>query len=275
MSLRLYAKLRKRREFRKFSYNLKGCVIASWGKVTHGSKMHSISCSFYLFVLPSISSRALSSLALASYSSSMNSCCRFLPERKKSHRQSFATQRKGQIWQCFCHCLSLKIIAPWADSTARYILSYGAIHPKFFDQSVSTPETYPKFTCMQLKSSISDLPGRKEQGNDSPRVKKTPRNKRNWCQASVFILLYSESGNLYETEAIQHWENTLIVRKVSISNHTSQIKNKTKHKCTKRRQKNQFSQRDNMRDSLRGWQILEERKRLYFMGRDSITILFP
>lgn len=30
-----------------------------------------------------------------------------------------------------------------------------------------------------------------------------------------------------------------------------------------------------MRDSLRGWQILEERKRLYFMGRDSITILFP
>lgn len=108
MSLRRYAKLRKRREFRKFSYNLKGCVIASWGKVTHGSKMHSISCSFYLFVLPSISSRALSSLALASYSSSMNSCCRFLPERKKSHRQSFATQRKGQIWQCFCHCLSLR-----------------------------------------------------------------------------------------------------------------------------------------------------------------------
>jgi len=45
--------------------------------------------------------------------------------------------------------------------------------------------------------------------------------------------------------------------------------------CTKRRQKNQFSQRDNVRNSHRGWQILEERKRLYFMGRDSITILFP
>lgn len=151
--------------------------------------MHSISCSFYLFVLPSISSRALSSLALASYSSSMNSCCRFLPERKKSHRQSFATQRKGQIWQCFCHCLSLKIIAPWADSTASYILSYGAIHPKFYDQSVLTPETYPKFTCTQLKSSISDLPGRKEQGNDSPRVKKKKLRETGAKQTSLFYYI--------------------------------------------------------------------------------------
>lgn len=60
------------------------------------------------------------------------------------------------------------------------------------------------------------------------------------------------------------------------SHHMNQIKNKTKHKCTKRRQKkNQFSQRHNIRDSHRGRQILEGRKRLYFMGRDSISILFP
>lgn len=101
-SLGLHAKWR-RREFRKLSYSLRGRAICLMREGTTwrptGSKMHSISCSFYLFVLPSISSRALSSLALASYSSSMNSCCRFLPERKKSHRQSFATQRKGQIWQ--------------------------------------------------------------------------------------------------------------------------------------------------------------------------------
>lgn len=90
------------REVQGTQLRYEGVAFASQGEVPHevpqeGSKMHSISCSFYLFALPSISSRALSSLALASYSSSMNSCCRFLPERKKSHSQSFAALRKGQI----------------------------------------------------------------------------------------------------------------------------------------------------------------------------------
>lgn len=55
-----------------------------------------VSCSFYLFVLPSTSSRALSSLAWASYSSSTNSCCRFRPERKESHSQSFAARGRDR-----------------------------------------------------------------------------------------------------------------------------------------------------------------------------------
>lgn len=55
-----------------------------------------VSCSFYLFVLPSTSSRALSSLAWASYSSSTNSCCRFHPERKESHSQSFAARGRDR-----------------------------------------------------------------------------------------------------------------------------------------------------------------------------------
>lgn len=132
-SLGLHAKWR--REFRKLGYGLRGCAIClmregnTWSPA--GFKMHSISCSFYLFVLPSISSRALSSLALASYSSSMNSCCRFLPERKKSHSQLFATQRKGQIWQSIFELWqNSKTIAPWADSTASCVLCYGVVHMK-------------------------------------------------------------------------------------------------------------------------------------------------
>lgn len=158
-----------------------------------GSKMHSISCSFYLFVLPSISSRALSSLALASYSSSMNSCCRFLPERKKSHSQSFATQRKGQIWQSIF--ATVQVQRPLLLEQTQYCKLCSPLwcHSSEINQPVLTLETYPKFTCKQLKSCQYLRPAWKERaGQWLTQSKKNPsNNKRDLRQANIFILFWN------------------------------------------------------------------------------------
>lgn len=99
-----------------------------------GGRYHTnpaISCSFYLFVLPSISSRALSSLAWASYSSSMNSCCRLRPERKESHSQSFAMRGKDQSDSISARVPS-KGRCSLISRTTSCVLCCGLIHPKPF-----------------------------------------------------------------------------------------------------------------------------------------------
>lgn len=116
-----------------------------------GSEMHSISCSFYLFVLPSISSRALSSLALASYSSSMNSCCRFLPERKNPIVSHLPHRGKDKSDIIFA---TVKVQRPPCFLSRQHcrLCSWLWCHSAMINQCVFTPETYPKFTCKQLKS---------------------------------------------------------------------------------------------------------------------------
>lgn len=154
MALGLHAKWR-RREFRTLSSGLRGCAVCLMRKGTPqsptGSEMHSISCSFYLFVLPSISSRALSSLALASYSSSMNSCCRFLPERKNpivSHLLHRGKDKSDSI------LATIKVQRPPCSLSRQHckLCSWLWCRSAMTHQCVLTPETYPKFTCKQLKS---------------------------------------------------------------------------------------------------------------------------
>lgn len=154
MALGLHAK-RRRREFRTLSSSLRGCAICLVRKGTPqsptGSEMHSISCSFYLFVLPSISSRALSSLALASYSSSMNSCCRFLPERKNPIVNHLLHRGKDKSDSIFA---TLKVQRPPCSLSRQHrkLCSWLWCHSAMINQCVFTPETYPEFTCKQLKS---------------------------------------------------------------------------------------------------------------------------
>lgn len=141
-ALGLHAR-RRRREFRTLSCGLRGCAVCLVREGTPqsptGSEMYSISCSFYLFVLPSISSRALSSLALASYSSSMNSCCRFLPERKNPIVSHLLHRGKDKSDSIFA---TVKVQKPLCSLSRQHckLCSWPWCHSAMINQCVLTPK---------------------------------------------------------------------------------------------------------------------------------------